>query len=138
METIKATVKSIRVFTNEDTSNVNIIFDKTFKGFAKQQNGTFAEVETNEIGFYRSALTAQLCDVNDDIALLRAMSEHSFGQREFGAILFGAKLEFTRELKVAGEEVNGKVLDRDKYFTKITGVTLTPRAIAAIDKATTL
>ncbi|AXF52170.1 MAG: hypothetical protein [crAssphage sp. isolate ctcc615] len=138
METIKATVKAVRMFINEDNATVTLTLDKAVKGFKRTDAGTFEEAETDTISFFRSALTAQLCDVNDDIALFRSMSEHAFGQREFGAILFGAKLTLEREFKAAGEVVGERAIQRDCYITTITGITLSAKAVAALDKATAL
>ena len=138
METIKATVKGVRVFVNEDNATITLTLDKDVKGFKRNDAGTFDEAETDQISFYRSALTAQLCELNDDIALFRAMSERAFGQREFGAILFGAKIEFTNEHKAAGEIINERALERDCYIRTLKGLTLSAKAIAALDKATSL
>ena len=55
--------------------------------------------------------------------------------RQFGIILFNAKLTINREFKAAGEEVNGKALERDCYITSIVGVTLSDKAIRALDAA---
>lgn len=138
METIKATVKDVRVFVKENNATVTLVLDKAIKGFKRTDAGTFEEAETYTITFLRNALITQLCDVNDDIALFKVMSEHAFGQREFGAILFGAELTFERELKTAGEVVGERAIQRDCYITSITGITLSAKAVAALNKATAL
>lgn len=130
------TIKSVKVFENEEVANVSLTMTQTVKGFRfNRDTNTMEEADVDTISVSRSALTRQLCDCNDDIALFRATREKAFGQREFGIILFGAKLTVNRELKAAGEEVNGKALERDCYLTSIVGVTLSSRAIAALDKA---
>ena len=130
------TIKSGKVFENEEFANVSLTMTQTVKGFRlNHDTNTMEEADVDTISISRSALTRQLCDCNDDIALFRATRERAFGQREFGIILFGAKLTINREFKAAGEEVNGKALERDCYITSITGVTLSERAIRALDAA---
>lgn len=133
---LTVTIKSVKVFENEEFANVSLTMDKTVKGFhLNRDTNTMEEADVDTISISRSALTRQLCDCNDDIALFRATRERAFGQREFGIILFNAKLTIERELKAAGEEVNGKALERDCYITSIVGVTLTERAIRNLDAA---
>ena len=130
------TIKGIKVFENEEFANVSLTLDKPIKGFSlNHYSNTMEEGDVDAISIGRSALTRQLCDCNDDIALFRATREKAFGQREFGIILFGAKLTINREFKAAGEEVNGRVLERDCYLTSIVGVTLSERSIRALDDA---
>ena len=130
------TIKSVKVFENEEFANVSLTLTSTIKGFRlNHDTNAMEDADVDTFSMSRSALTRQLCDCNDDIALFRATRERAFGQREFGIILFGAKLAIERELKAAGEEVNGKALERDCYITSIVGVTLTERAIRALDAA---
>lgn len=130
------TIKSVKVFENESVANVSLTMDKTIKGFRlNHDTNTMENADVDTISVSRSALTRQLCDCNDDIALYRAICDKPFGQRQFGIILFGAKLTIERELKAAGEEVNGKALERDCYITSIVGVALTQKAIAELDAA---
>lgn len=130
------TIKGVKVFENEEFANVSLFLAQPIKGFRlNRDTNAMEEADVDTISLSRSALTRQLCDCNDDIAMFRATRERAFGQREFGIILFNAKLTIERELKAAGEEVNGKALERDCYITSIIGVTLTERAIRALDDA---
>ena len=130
------TIKSVKVFENEEFANVSLTLDKPIKGFRlNRDTNAMEEADVDTISISRSALTRQLCDCNDDIALYRATCDRAFNQRQFGIILFGAKLTINRELKAAGEEVNGKALERDCYLTSIVGVTLSDKAIRALDAA---
>lgn len=130
------TIKSVKVYENEEFANVSLTITEPIKGFRlNHATNTMEEADVDAINIPRSALTSQLCDCNDDIALYRATREKAFSQRELGIILFGAKLTINRELKAAGEEVNGKALERDCYITSIVGVTLSDRAIRALDAA---
>ena len=130
------TIKSVKVFENEEFANVLLTLDKPIKGFRlNRDTNTMEEDDVDTINIARSALTRQLCDCNDDIALFRATRDRAFGQREFGIILFNAKLTINREIKAAGEEVNGKALERDCYITSIVGVTLRERAVRTLDAA---
>lgn len=138
METLVVTIKGVRVYVNEDSASVTLTIGENVKGFKKANDGTFEEADVNILSFPRSALTAQLCDHSDDIAMYRATLDHAFGQKEFGVILYNAKLKINRELKAAGEVVNDKALERDCYLTTIVGVQLSDRAIRALDNAIAL
>ena len=142
METIVVTVKSVRLFINEDKANVQIGFDKPIKGFAKDKDGTYVEGDVYHISIFRSRFVAQLCEVNEDIAMYRATLDHSFGQKELGVLLFNAKLKLNRELhkagEVLGEDDKAITLDRDAYTTDVVGVTISDRALRCLDKAIAL
>jgi hypothetical protein len=142
METTMVTIKGVQVFINEEAANVQLQFDKTIKGFTKADDGTYTEGDVTHISFFRSRLTAQLCQCSDDIAMYRATLDHAFGQKELGIILFNAKLKLNRELHKAGEVIKigdkETTLDRDCYITDIVGVTLSERALRCLDAAITL
>lgn len=130
------TIKNVKVFENEEFANVSLTMTQTIKGHRlNHDTNDIEEADVDTISIGRSALTRQLCDCNDNIAVYRATRNKAFGQREFGIILFGAKLTINRELKAAGEEVNGKALERDSYITSVVGVTLSERATRALDAA---
>lgn len=94
------------------------------------------------MSFFRSTLTAQLCDANDDIALYRACQERALGQRQFALILFNAKLKLNITEHSAGEvvEVNGteRTIERDCIFVDVAGVELAPRAVQCLNDAISL
>ena len=142
METIVVTVKGVKVFVDENSASVQLILDKAIKGFARSEDGSYAEADVKTISFHRSKLTAQLCDASDDVAMYRATLDHAFGQKEFGVILFNAKLKINRDFKTAGEVVgegdSAHAVERDCYLTDVIGVTLSTRAISKIDAAVAL
>ena len=142
METIVVTVKGVKVFVNENSASVQLSLDKAIKGFAKSEDGSYAEADVKTISFHRSKLTAQLCEASDDIAMYRATLDHAFGQKEFGVILFNAKLKINRDFKTAGEVVgegdSAHAVERDCYVSDVVGVTLSDRAIRKIDDAVAL
>ena len=142
MTTIVATVKGIRVFENEDSASVQLTFDKEMEVYKKDDDGVFVKTMTKQVSFFRSALTAQLCDANDDIALYRACQERALDQRQFALILFNAKLKLNITEHSAGEviEVNGKerTVERDSTFVDVAGVELAPRAIQSLNDALSL
>lgn len=142
METIVVTVKGVKVFVDENSASVQLTIDKAIKGFAQNGDGAYAEANVKTISFHRSKLTAQLCDASDDIAMYRATLDHAFGQKEFGVILFNAKLKLNRDRKAAGEVVGegdaARAVERDCYITDVVGVTLSDRAIRQLDAATAL
>ena len=149
METIVVTVKGVKVFVDEKSASVQLTFDKAIKGFVydrdakgKAIEGTLHEDDVKTISIHRSKLTAQLCEVSDDIAMYRATLDHSFGQKEFGVILFNAKLKLNRDRKSAGEVIgegdDAIAIERDCYITDVVGVTLSDRALRQLDAATAL
>lgn len=142
MAQIIATVKGIKVFDNENAASVQLVLDKEVEGYKQDENGVFVKGMTNTVSFFRSALTAQLCAANDDIALFRAMSGGALNQAQFALILFNAKLKLDIVEHKQGEEVSvgdtKRVLERDCIFTDVKDVTLDAKAQARLDKAFTL
>ena len=142
METIVVTIKRVKLFVDENSASVQLTFDKAIKGFVRDDEGNFNETDVNTISILRSRLTAQLCEVSDDIAMYLATLDHPFGQKEFGVILFNAKLKINRDRKVAGEIVGegdkAKALERDSYITDIVGITFSERALRQLNDATKL
>ena len=142
METIVVTVKGVKVFVDENSASVQLTFDKAIKGFTRGDDDTFAEGDVKTISIHRSKLTAQLCEASDDIAMYRATLDHAFGQKEFGVILFNAKLTLNRDRKSAGDVIGegdaAYTLERDCYLTDVTKVQLSDRALRQLDAATAL
>jgi hypothetical protein len=141
------TLKRVQVFESENSSNVNLVINEAIDGFKRVINdGTveYVEDKVNTISIGRSALTAMLCDVNDDIAMYRCTIDHAFGQREFGLILSGATLTIERTLHSAGEvytqaeDGTDIAYQRDCYTTEIVDVKLSARSQSILDKALTL
>lgn len=142
METIVITVKGVKVFVDENSASVQLTLDNAIKGFARDEDGNFTETDVKTISMHRSKLTAQLCEASDDIAMYRATLDHSFGQKEFGVILFNAKLTLNRQRIAAGELIgegdDAVAAERDCFITDVTKVTLSDRAIRQLDAATAL
>ena len=142
METIVANVKAVKVFDND----VEITIDKEVDNFVQErdENGKALGFETmkvqkvNVIRMNRSVLTAQLCELSDDIALYRSVVDRSLEQRDFAVILFKAQLKFNHQLRKANEEVNGYTFVHDKYSDDLLEVKLGERAMAQIDNACSL
>ena len=99
-----------------------------------EDEAEFAEAKVSTVSIGRSALTAQLCEVCDDIAAYRGSIDHAFGQKEFGILLRGAALTLDRTLHTAGEvygqDENGADLayQRDCYTTEVVGIKLSEKA----------
>lgn len=138
MTTIVAKVKGIKVHESENVTSVELTFDKEFEGYEADENGVYVKSMVNTISFYRSALTAQLCDLNDDIAMMYCLIGKPFGQADFCRILFGAtlKLGLTEHLKGDVVKVNGeeRTIERDCMFKDVLDVTLTSEAKARIER----
>ena len=142
METIVVTVKGVKVFVDEKSASVQFTLEKPIKGFVRNADGTYTEGDVKTISIHRSKLTAQLCEISDSIAMYRATLDHSFGQKEFGVILFNAQLTLNRQRVAAGEVIgegdDAIVAERDCYLTDVTKVKLSDRALDQLDKATAL
>lgn len=148
MAQVIVNLKRVQVFESENSSNVNLVFNEQIDGFERSidDNGaiSFAETKVSSVSVGRSALTAQLCECCDDIAMYRGCIDHAFGQKEFGLLLTGAALTLERERHSAGEvrgqDENGADLcyERDCYTTTVVGVKLSARSQSILDKALTL
>ena len=149
METILVTIKEVKVFVDEKSASVQLTFDKAIKGFVcdrdakgKAVEGTLHEDDVKTISINRSKLTAQLCEASDDIAMYRATLDHSFGQKEFGVILFNAQITLNRQRVAAGEMIgegdDAVAAERDCYLTDVVKVKLSDRALRQLDAATAL
>ena len=138
METIVVTINNVKVFETEDAATVQISFNEPIKGLKLDKQGNTTETDVTSFSMFRSKLTAQLCESNDDIALYRATQGQSLNQKQLGIILTGAKLKINREFKAAGEVDGDYTFTRDSYVTNIVDVTLTERAIRKLDAACSL
>ena len=149
METVVVTIKGVKVFVDENAASVQLTFDKAIKGFAcdrdakgKVIEGTLHEADVKTISIHRSKLTAQLCEISDDIAMYRATLDHSFGQKEFGVILFNAQITLNRQRVSAGEMIgegdDAIAAERDCYLTDVVKVKLSDSALRQLDAATAL
>lgn len=132
METIDVVVKGVKVVVNDKRAKVYITTDKEFKGF-KQVDGVTVDADVNYFSSARYPLIQVLSNLNEDIAMFKCMFDGEFCQKEFGGLLFGAKLTITRELKAAGEIVDDEPLERDAYITRITKIELSERSRRLID-----
>ena len=148
MAQVIVNLKRIQVFESENGSNVNLVFNESIKGFERvvDANGAvdYVEGDVNHVSIGRSALTAQLCECCDDIAMYRGCIDHAFAQKEFGLLLTGATLTLERTLHSAGEvygqDENGTDLayQRDCYTTEVVDVKLSARSQKILDAALTL
>ena len=148
MAQVIVNLKRVQVFESENGCNVNLVFNEQIDGFERRvdANGAidFAEAKVSSVSIGRSALTAQLCDVCDDIAAYRGSIDHAFGQKEFGILLRGAALTLERTLHNAGEvygqDENGTDLayQRDCYTTEVVGVKLSDKSLELLDNAIVL
>ena len=142
METIVVTVKGVKVFVDQKSADVQLTFSDTIKGVARNDEGEFVETDVKKISIKRKKLTFQLCEASDDIAMYRATLDHSFGQKEFGVILFNAKLTLNRTRITAGEVVKDDdetiIAEHDGYITDVTAIKLSDRALDQLEKATAL
>lgn len=142
METVVVTIKGVKVFVNETSASVQLNLAEPIKGFARNDDGCYTETDVKSVSIHRSKLAAQLCEISDDIAMYRATLDHPFGQKEFGVILFNAKITLNRNRVAAGELIgegdDAVAAERDCYLTDVTKVKLSDRALRRLDDATAL
>lgn len=133
--TIIATIKNVSLFEGENSTNVAIFIDKTFKGFVLN-NGVPEEKEVNYFYMSRRSLTYQLCNINKNIAKYRTYLAHGFSWKNLVTLLIEAKLKFNREFHSAGELLEGSStpLERDCYITTIVDIELSPNVAKALNK----
>lgn len=137
--TIVGKIKSISLYESESTANINVVLDKQFEAIVRTDNG-YEVGQADHFYISRGKLTAQACDVNDDIALYRACQTHGFNQLQLALLFVGAKITINRHFHSAGEILDGSdtALENDCYITDIVGVELTDRALRKLDSALTL
>ena len=118
-------VTRVQVFDQEDVVNVQLTFKQSFPGFVKKDDDYVAS-DTNIISFTRSALTRQLCDKNEGIAMLRDGQKTPITRMQFSTLLHGAVLTVTRTYHKAGFVPEGRdALTRDQWFSDVESAKLT-------------
>ena len=129
-ETYVLKVKMVNVIANETKATITLTFDKAIPGYAESENSGYAKTEVNYVTFFRSRLTAQICDINDDVAFYRSCLGHGFSQKNASIVFMGAKLKLNRTFKAQGElrEDGVTPFDRDCYVTDVIEIELCKRA----------
>ncbi len=141
VKTFALTVKRVQTFENDDSfASVNLTFDKSIPGFAKDEDEHYFPADVDHIIFSRASITRQLCALNDLIATYRDISEGAFNRKQLSIILHGAKLTIKRTFHAAGEVIEGRedALKRDQWFTDIVGVSISKTAATLLLNALTL
>lgn len=132
-------VKVVSVDYIDATDRVKLKFDKMLPTYEKnEETDVYEETESNQFEWYASALTAQLCQHDDDIAYFRACFG-KFKSNQFGLLLMKATLDIEIEKVAEGEEFTAyddvtKVAERDQFIRRIVKVKLADRAKKQIDK----
>ena len=141
VKTFALTVKRVQTIETDDSFvSVNLTFDKSIPGFVRNEDGSYVEANVDHISFSRASITRQLCALNDLIATYRDASEGAFNRKQLSIILHGATLTIKRTLHAAGEVIEGREepLERDSWFSKIVGVSVSKTASALLLSALTL
>lgn len=122
--------------------NDGVVFVHTveeFDGFKKVDNEKIA-AKIDYFGIKADVLTAQLCELVDEISDLRAERSEGFTKGIFATLLKGAKMSILREFHEVGEpilnfdgtqaEKNGEALlyETECYSTSIVGLKMTDKA----------
>lgn len=129
--------------------NDGVVFvhtEETFDGF-KKENGAKVVAKVDYFGMLKGVLTAQLIELHDGIADLRAERSEGFTKGIFATLLKGAKIEVERELHEPGEPVmnfDGTQAVDEKgepmlykeqcYSTNIVGLKMTDKAEEKLQK----
>lgn len=141
VKTFALTVKRVQTIETDDSFvSVNLTFDKSIRGFVRDEDGSYVEADVDHISFSRASITRQLCALNDLIATYRDTSEGAFNRKQLSIILHGAKLTIKRTFHAAGEVIEGREepLERDQWFTDIVGVSVSKTAATLLLSALTL
>ena len=136
METIVATVKNVMLFNVELGGKLRLTLDKELKGFKRKDDGTFEHTDVDFINIVASVATAQLCDINDNIAEFRGSKKKPFNQAQWNGVLRGAQITFNYTLLKAGDKREGsdEALDHDIYDVTCVKCMLSSRALDMIDR----
>lgn len=128
-------VNRLQVFEDSDIVNIQLIFDKSFPGFVKDDNGDFVAAETNAVSLSRSGLTRMLCEHDESIAMLRDGQSSPLTRAQLAVLLHGSSLTITRTFHAAGFIPEGREpLTRNQWFTDIDSIKLTEVATSMIQK----
>lgn len=151
METMKITVKSVKLFRSEDENgtsyDVQLTINERIDGYKKDENGNYVAEKVDSISISRSQFTAEVCNVNEKLAIYRSGRESGFDQKALGVLFTKSTLEIVRTHHAKDEEVldnngnpvknkKGEIVtySRDCYTTNITGITLSKVADNMLDK----
>ena len=141
VKTFALTVKRVQTVETDDSFvSVNLTFDKSIPGFAKDEDDHYVPADVDHIIFSRASITRQLCALNDLIATYRDASDGAFNRKQLSIILHGAKLTIKRTFHATGEVIEGRedALKRDQWFTDIIGVSISKTAATLLLSALTL
>lgn len=151
METIKVTVKSVKLFRQENENgtfyDVNLQIKEEIDGYKQDENDNYVAAKVNNISIHRPQFTTEVCDANESIAIYRSGRESGFDQKALGVLFTGSTLEIVRIHHAKDEEVldsDGNPVKNDKdevvtytrdcYTTNITGITLSKVAEKMLEK----
>lgn len=129
--------------------NDGVVFvhtEETFDGFKKENNAKVV-AKVDYFGMLKGVLTAQLIELHEGIADLRAERSEGFTKGIFATLLKGAKIKVERELHEPGEPVmnfDGTQAVDEKgepmlykeqcYSTNIVGLKMTDKAEEKLQK----
>lgn len=139
-ESVNVKVKQVRGNEYDDNSYITLTLDKAIPCYRlNDETNEYEKSETNEIQFFRSALTAQLCEANDTFAMYRACSGRALNVHQFGGIMMKAelKIEFYEVEKGKEFEEGGveKVAERNMFIKNVTKVKFTEMVDKLMNRA---
>lgn len=150
METMKVTVKGVKLFRQENENgiffDVNLQLKEEIDGY-KIDNDNYVAAKVDNISIRRPQFTSEVCDADESIAIYRSGRENGFDQKALGVLFTGSTLEIVRTHHAKDEEVldsdgnpvkNDKnevvTYQRDCYTTNITGITLSKVAEKMLER----
>lgn len=151
MDLIKVTVKGVKLFRQENENgiffDVNLQINEEIDGYKRDENNNYVAAKVTDFSIRRPQFTAEVCNVNEKLAIYRNGRETGFDQKSLGVLFTKSTLEIVRTHHSAGEEVldsddnpvkneKGEVVTytRDCYTTNIVSVSLSKLAEAMLDK----
>lgn len=137
MELLALRVERVEFYRKEDKTDVKIIFEESFKGL-KMKDGIVIPEMVNYVSIPLRKLTAQLCEIHEKFAFMRAAKAKALTNSQLSCVLFKADMVIDRELRLKGElDDNNEVLDRDKYYTYVRKLKMSSIGLQACEQLTT-
>lgn len=134
-ENIVAKVKAVRYFEKDGKTSVQVTFDKSFKGYRKNEDtGDYEEKDVNTLSL-PAGLLIDHANGHDVAAYFVATSDDVMSHRVLGILAMGAsfKLSFVHHDK--GDEVDGETLGRDQWFTTTSDYKPSEMSLKLMEKA---
>ena len=100
----------------------------------EDENGVRQRTKGSSFSMTRKDVVRQLCQVNEDIALLSAIKGR-IESKAVALLLTGSTVELERKFHAAGEVEGEHTFENEGFTTELKSLNLSERAIKLLDKA---